>query len=96
MKLNLETKIKGSEGLPKINSDFNLLWNFDNAQTTSSSGSFGTIDHIGFDNVQLDMGSFFEFLKPVIQKIKTIIVICTIFIILQIIKPIFPIFKPFF
>ena len=72
VKLNLETKIKGSEGLPKINSDFNLLWNFDNAQTTSSSGSFGTIDHIGFDNVQLDMGSFFEFLKPVIQKIKTI------------------------
>ncbi|MFM7438266.1 MAG: hypothetical protein ACKO2V_06615, partial [Snowella sp.] len=34
--------------------------NFDNAQTTSSSESFGTIDRISFDDVQLDMGSFFE------------------------------------
>ncbi|QFS51330.1 beta strand repeat-containing protein [Nostoc sphaeroides] len=74
VKLNLLTSFQGSQGLPSIGTDFNLNWNFNNSTANpSQSATFGTITKVGFDNIQLDLGSFFDFMRPVLDKVQTVI-----------------------
>jgi hypothetical protein len=70
--LNFVTSFNGSAVLPTISSDFNLDWAFDNANADPTQAqSFGTISKIGFDNVELDMGSFFnDFTRPILENVQ--------------------------
>ncbi|NET77107.1 hypothetical protein [Okeania sp. SIO1F9] len=60
--LNIVTNIDGLKGLPSIQSDLNIDW--DLADSTPQ---------VEFNNVQLDLGSFFDnFAKPIVNEIQKI------------------------
>ncbi|MBT9316459.1 choice-of-anchor L domain-containing protein [Leptothoe spongobia] len=65
LNLNLETSLAGLEVLPSINTDLNLDWDFfaDDASP-----------HVEFNNVTLDLGSFFnDFAGPILGRIQTVL-----------------------
>jgi Ca2+-binding RTX toxin-like protein len=72
--LHFVTDFGGSAVLPSLSSDFNLDWNFNSANADpTQEQNFGTISQIGFNNVQLDMGSFLnDFARPVLENVQTI------------------------
>ncbi|MEX2187724.1 MAG: hypothetical protein WD875_13050, partial [Pirellulales bacterium] len=51
------TSISGSDLLPKLRGEFNLDWQFNNADPTGSGG-FGNVPGVAFNNLQFDAGSF--------------------------------------
>jgi Ca2+-binding RTX toxin-like protein len=64
IKLNLATSINGSLGLPSISTDLNLSWLFDNSNKAPT---------VAFNNVQLDVGSFFSNVaRPILKNVKTV------------------------
>lgn len=75
IKLNLNTSYQGVAGLPTLNSDFNVDWSFNGADANlAPQDTFGTISRVGFDNVKLDLNSFFnDFARPILDKVNTII-----------------------
>jgi Ca2+-binding RTX toxin-like protein len=75
IKLNLNTSYQGVAGLPTISSDFNVDWGFSGADANlAAQDTFGTISRVGFDNVNLDLNSFFNnFARPILDKVNTII-----------------------
>jgi uncharacterized protein (DUF2141 family) len=75
IKLNLNTSYQGVAGLPTINSDFNVDWDFSEADANlAAPDTFGKISRVGFDNVNLDLNSFFNnFARPILDKVNTII-----------------------
>jgi Ca2+-binding RTX toxin-like protein len=66
----------GSAKFPSLNADFDLSWNFNGASMNpgGSAASFGDAPKIEFNNVQLDLGSFFSnFAKPIIDEVRGIL-----------------------
>ena len=64
--------LPGEGALPKLNADFKIDWGF-GAGFSLNDGLSGHIDDLAvrFDNVQLDLGSFFEdFLGPIVRDIQ--------------------------
>ena len=70
--LNLIVSFGGDANFPRVLADFNLAWNFANASTSGGS-SFGGKPDIAFNNVGLDLGSFFsDFVGPVLREIQKV------------------------
>ena len=64
--------LPGEGALPKLNSDFKVDWGF-GAGFSLNDGVSGHIDDLAvrFDDVQLDLGSFFnDFLVPIVRDIQ--------------------------
>ena len=64
--------LPGEGALPKLNSDFHVDWGF-GAGISLNDGLSGHVDDLAikFDNVQLDLGSFFaEFLLPIVHDVQ--------------------------
>ncbi len=74
VKLNFATSFNGSAVLPSISSDFNLDWSFSNANVDpNQSQSFGSTPTVAFNNVKLDLASFFnDFTRPVLDKVQKV------------------------
>jgi hypothetical protein len=67
IQLGFKTSFNGSEKLPSLLSDFNLLWEFDGTDLD------GNTPNIAFNNVRLDMGTFFSnFVDPIFKNIQEI------------------------
>jgi Ca2+-binding RTX toxin-like protein len=75
--LDLQTSVGGSAKLPSISSDFRLGWDLGSEDTpvqVELGQLLGNEPTIEFNNVELDLGSFFsEFATPVIQKVNDFI-----------------------
>jgi Ca2+-binding RTX toxin-like protein len=67
----------GSAKFPSLQADLDLSWNLGNASLNSGgvgSASFGSEPDAGFNNVKLDMGSFFsQFVSPIVNEVRTIL-----------------------
>jgi Ca2+-binding RTX toxin-like protein len=64
--------LPGEGALPKLNSDFHVDWGFGSGFSLNG-GLSGHVDAltVNFDNVQLDLGSFFnQFLGPIVHDIQ--------------------------
>ncbi|XWK90017.1 MAG: calcium-binding protein [Phormidium sp.] len=74
VKLGLATTFNGSTIWPSVSSDFNLNWTFNNALADPSQNqTFGNRPTVAFDNVKLNMGSFFSnFARPVLENVQKI------------------------
>ncbi|WP_419756917.1 putative Ig domain-containing protein [Anabaena sp. FACHB-595] len=61
--------------LPSLKTDFNLDWSFSNSSfKPGQSQNLGTLPNVAFNNVQLDLGSFFNDLtRPIFGRIGKII-----------------------
>jgi len=72
--LNLVTNFNGVKGLPSLHSDFNLGWTFNDAEANPSQvQTFGSVPIVAFNNVELDLGSFFsDFAQPIIGEIQKV------------------------
>ena len=67
---------------PEFKTDFNFEWKFNNSSITPDNtddpnnpddlSNFGDKPKVYFDNVKLDLGSFFNFAKPILGKIQKI------------------------
>jgi len=71
--VNLLVSANFGSGLfdPNLSFDFNLQWNFDNADTTQFP--FGDVPSVAFNNVELDLGSLFDgFIAPLVQEIQQV------------------------
>jgi len=63
--LNLVTSFNGAKDLPSIHSDLDLDWSLDNASSAPT---------IAFNNMKLDLGSFFNgFAEPIVDAVDKII-----------------------
>lgn len=60
--------------LPSIRSDFELNWQFEDVKSDDPSQSlqnFGTkLPTVALNNVQVGLGTFFEFAKPVLKEVE--------------------------
>ncbi|MCY2928621.1 MAG: calcium-binding protein [Planctomycetota bacterium] len=67
----------GSAVFPSLRADFDLTWHFGVGTVVDPGGSlagFGDEPQIGFNNIQLDLGSFFsDFAAPIVGKIKSVL-----------------------
>ncbi|MEW6498568.1 MAG: hypothetical protein AB1589_39630, partial [Cyanobacteriota bacterium] len=64
IKLHLVSGFNDFKVLPKIHTDFNLNWSLDNPTAAPK---------VAFNNVQLDLGSFFnDFARPILDKIQQV------------------------
>jgi len=72
--LNLVTSFGGSASLPSLSADFNLNWAFNNADAEpNQTQSLGNIPSVAFNNVKLDVSTFFSnFTRPVLEKVQKI------------------------
>ncbi len=70
--LNLVTSFNGSTVLPSIRSDFKLNWDFNNSiANPNQAPTFGSRPTVAFNNVQLNLDSFFNnFAAPILQKVQ--------------------------
>jgi hypothetical protein len=58
---------------PRLLADFNLVWGFTNADTTSAGTSFGDAPKVAFNHVRLDLGSFFSnMVAPLISELQQV------------------------
>ncbi|HEV3082685.1 MAG TPA: hypothetical protein VGY66_23075, partial [Gemmataceae bacterium] len=69
--LGMVVSFGGSTQFPTVSTNFQLDWKLDSSDTKSSSlGSEPTVD---FNNVTLDLGTFFsQFVGPILSKIQTV------------------------
>ena len=75
--VNLDARVSfaGSAVFPSLRTEFDLNWHA-TGSTDAPAESFGgvTAPTIGFNNVQLDMGSFFSnFVKPILNTIRDVL-----------------------
>lgn len=64
----------GSAKFPSLNTDLNLSWGFNNASTASSDNQFGDTPHVAFNNITLDLGSFFSgFASEVFGEVQKVL-----------------------
>ena len=75
--INLDARVSfaGSAVFPSLRTQFDLDWALSGA-TDAPADSFGgaTAPHIAFNDVKLDIGSFFsDFVKPILDEVNTII-----------------------
>jgi hypothetical protein len=57
---------------PKFGAEFQLTWDFPNVDADSvSQSSFGTLSHVGFKNISIDVGQLFNgFIGNIITKVQ--------------------------
>jgi Ca2+-binding RTX toxin-like protein len=73
LNLGLDASFGGSAKFPHIGTDFSLQWGFNSANKTPT-GYLGSAPSVSFDNVTLDIGSFFKDLtQPILDQIETIL-----------------------
>jgi Ca2+-binding RTX toxin-like protein len=72
--LNAATSFQESAVLPSLSTDINIGWGFNSSNADPDNpSSFGDVPSIAFNNVQMDMGTFFsDFAKPILGKIKQV------------------------
>jgi hypothetical protein len=72
--LNAATSFQESAVLPSLSTDINIDWGFNSSNADPDNpNSFGDVPSIAFNNVQMDMGTFFsDFAKPILGKIKQV------------------------
>ena len=73
--VNLHTVLSfgGSAVFPSLAADFQLFWNFLNADT-SNPLSFGDEPTVAFNDISLDLGSFFsDFISPILGTVQQIL-----------------------
>ena len=67
----------GSDKFPSLVADFDLVWEIGNATAGTggvASASFGGTPTVGFNNVGIDLGTFFSnFAKPIIEKVQDVL-----------------------
>jgi hypothetical protein len=60
-----------NSGFPSVQSNFQFTWNFNSAQT--GTGLFGDAPVIRFNQIQLNLGSFFsDFVRPILVKVQEV------------------------
>ena len=75
LNLGLDASFRGSDKLPKIGTDFKLAWGFAAGTDGKTGGVYaGSSPTVTFDNVTLDVGSFFKDLaKPVFGQLNDVL-----------------------
>jgi Ca2+-binding RTX toxin-like protein len=74
LKLGLDASFDGSKKLPNIGTDFNLDWKFAGEAKAASGAYQGTSPKVSFNNVTLDIGSFFnDLVSPVLDQLNLIL-----------------------
>jgi Ca2+-binding RTX toxin-like protein len=75
LNLGLEASFGGSAQLPKIGTDFKLAWGFGAGTDGKTGGVYaGSAPTVTFDNVTIDIGSFFKDLAdPVFGKLNDVL-----------------------
>ncbi|HEX5241768.1 MAG TPA: calcium-binding protein [Tepidisphaeraceae bacterium] len=67
----------GSAEFPSLQADLDMTWSLANASLNSggvTDSSFGSEPDIHFNNIQLDVGSFFsKFVTPIVSEMQTIL-----------------------
>jgi hypothetical protein len=64
----------GSADFPSVSTDFVLSWGFSSANPGGPRETFGSRPTVQFNNVKLNLGSFFSrFVSPILNKIKEVI-----------------------
>ncbi|HEV3339251.1 MAG TPA: hypothetical protein VG125_02805, partial [Pirellulales bacterium] len=72
--LHLVTSFGMDANFPSLGADLDIGWNFSSASTSSTNASDDGTLTVEFNNVTLDLGSFFSgFLQPIIQDIGSVI-----------------------
>ncbi|WP_375506548.1 putative Ig domain-containing protein [uncultured Nostoc sp.] len=74
--LKLKTGFNNSSTiLPSLKTDFKLDWSFNNSSVAPGQNqNFGSLPSVAFNNVELDLGSFFNnFTSPIFDRIGKII-----------------------
>jgi hypothetical protein len=71
--LDLGLSFGDSTASPRLSSKFKLDWTFANADTSSSTPTFGGVPDIAFNDVALDLGSFVsDLVGPIVSKVQYI------------------------
>ena len=76
MRLLLQTEGSGIAAavLPKLESELNFDWTFSSESTQTSDLGFGTLGAVTFDNVSLDLGSFYgQYAEPILDKVSQVV-----------------------
>ncbi len=75
LNLGLDASFGGSDKLPKIGADFKLAWGFAAGTDGKTGGVYaGSAPTVTFDNVTIDVGSFFKDLaSPVFGKLNDVL-----------------------
>jgi hypothetical protein len=73
--VNLDAKIDfGSADFPSLGATFALDWAFNSASTSQADGQFGGAPHIAFNDITLQLGSFFDkFAAPVLGRVQQVL-----------------------
>lgn len=68
--LGMVVSFGGNTQFPSVSTNFQLDWKFNSSDTTGSLGSEPSVE---FNNVQIDLGTFFsQFVEPILSKIQTV------------------------
>ncbi len=68
--LGMVVSFGSSTQFPTVSTNFQLDWNLNSSDTSGTLGSQPTVD---FNNVQIDLGTFFsQFVEPILTKIQTV------------------------
>ncbi|MBT9315774.1 Calx-beta domain-containing protein [Leptothoe spongobia] len=71
--LGLNASFGGNANFPSIATDFNFGWDVDSEIDPNNLQDLGAAPTVGFDNVTLDLGTFFNnFVSPVLDTVQTI------------------------
>ena len=74
LNLNFGLRVDMDGGFfPSILADFGLRWAFVGADAAAPRASFGSRPGLTFDNVRLDMGSLFNFLRSVMGRVRQVL-----------------------
>jgi len=67
----------GSASFPSLHADFDMTWMFaagTSVDTSNNAADFGSDPNITFNNIGLDLGSFFsQFVTPIVKEIKSVL-----------------------
>jgi Ca2+-binding RTX toxin-like protein len=74
VRLEMSIDFGDATKFPSFTTDFDLDWSYGNVATNVGDSSFGSIDRIAFQNVQLSLGSYLSgFAAPIINQIKSVL-----------------------
>jgi RTX calcium-binding nonapeptide repeat (4 copies) len=71
--LGMVVSFNGSTQFPTVAANFQLDWKFDTNSDTTTGGMLGSQPTVDFNNVQIDLGTFFsQFVEPILADIQTV------------------------
>lgn len=74
VRLDVSASVPGTDIAPKLLTDFNVDWAFNAANPEGDSAIFGNRPRIAFDNIRLDMNSFFQkFAAPIVTRVQNVL-----------------------